>query len=89
MERQRHVCVIDWFGVNYDGTMPTILLACDENWLPSLPTILLACDENWFALFPVAPPIPRPSSLPIDRTGQIVSIDKIARRRILRKDAYD
>ena len=31
MERQRHVCVIDWFGVNYDGTMPTILLACDEN----------------------------------------------------------
>ena len=32
MERQRHVCVIDWFGVNYDGTMPTILLACDENW---------------------------------------------------------
>ena len=43
MERQRHVCVIDWFGVNYDGTMPTILLACDE---------------NWFALFPVAPPNP-------------------------------
>ena len=32
MERQRHVCVIDWFGVNYDGTVPTILLACDENW---------------------------------------------------------
>jgi len=24
MERQSHVCVIDWFGVNYDGTMPTI-----------------------------------------------------------------
>jgi hypothetical protein len=41
MERQRHACVIDWFGVNYDGTMPTILLACDENWV---------------ALFPVAPP---------------------------------
>jgi hypothetical protein len=43
MERQRHICVIDWFGVNYDGTMPTILLACDE---------------NWFGLFPVAPPNP-------------------------------
>jgi hypothetical protein len=41
MERQSYVCVIDWFGVNYDGTMPTILLAREE---------------NWFALFPVAPP---------------------------------
>jgi hypothetical protein len=35
MEKQRHVCVIDWFGVNYDGIMPTILLACDENGLVS------------------------------------------------------
>jgi hypothetical protein len=74
MERQRHVCVIDWFGVNYDGTMPTILLACEENCL---------------LYFRSRRPIPRPSSLPIGRTGQIVSIDKIARRRILRKDAYD
>ena len=56
MERQRHVCVIDWFGVNYDGTMPTILLACEE---------------NWFALFRVAPPNPRPSSLPIGRTAKL------------------
>ena len=63
MERQRHICVIDWFGVNYDGTMPTILLACEE---------------NWFGLFPVAPPNPRPWSLPTGRTDQIVSIDKIA-----------
>ena len=54
MERQRHVCVIDCFGVNYDGTMPTILLACDENSV---------------ALFPVAPPNPPPSSLPIAPDG--------------------
>ena len=43
MERPRHVCVIDWFGVNYDGTMPTFFLACHG---------------NWFRLFPVAPPNP-------------------------------
>ena len=41
MERQPHVCVIDWFGVSYDGTMPNIVFACDE---------------IWFGLFPVAPP---------------------------------
>jgi hypothetical protein len=41
MERQRHVCVIDWFGMSYDGMMPETVLACDE---------------NWFAPFPVAPP---------------------------------
>jgi hypothetical protein len=43
MERQRHVCVIDWFGVSYDGTMPSVVFACDE---------------NWFGLFPVSPPNP-------------------------------
>ena len=43
MERQRHVCVIDWFGVSYDGTMPSIVFACNE---------------NWFGVFPVAPPNP-------------------------------
>src|SRR5437879_1143224 len=43
MERKRHVCVIDWFGVSYDGTMPSVVFACDE---------------NWFGLFPVAPPNP-------------------------------
>ena len=41
MERQPHVCPIDWFGVSYDGTMPNIVFACDE-----------IC----FGLFPVAPP---------------------------------
>jgi hypothetical protein len=43
MDRQPHVCVIDWFGVSYDGTMPNIVFACDE---------------IWFGLFPVAPPNP-------------------------------
>lgn len=43
MEMQRWVCVIDLFGVSYDGTMPTIVLACDERWL---------------GLFAVAPPNP-------------------------------
>ena len=41
MELQRWTCVIDLFGKNYDGTMPTVVLACDESWL---------------GLFPVAPP---------------------------------
>jgi len=22
MKRQRHICVIDWFGVSFDGVMP-------------------------------------------------------------------
>jgi hypothetical protein len=43
MERPHHVCVIDWFGVSYDGIMPSVLFTCDE---------------NWFGLFPVAPPNP-------------------------------
>jgi hypothetical protein len=43
MEPQRWTCVIDWFGKNYDGTMPSIVFACDETWL---------------GLFPVAPPNP-------------------------------
>ena len=30
MEMQRWVCVIDLFGLNYDGTMPSILLACRQ-----------------------------------------------------------
>ena len=74
MERQRHVCVIDSFGVNYDGTMPTICSHATRIGLLS---------------YRSRRPIPRPSSLPIGRTGQIVSIDKIARSTILRKDAYD
>jgi hypothetical protein len=43
MESQRWICVIDWFGKNYDGTMPGIVFTCDEAWL---------------GLFPVAPPNP-------------------------------
>lgn len=43
MDSQRWICVIDLFGRNYDGTMPSIVFACDENWL---------------GLFPVAPPNP-------------------------------
>jgi len=43
MEMQRGVCVIDLFGVSYDGT---------------LPSIVFACDEIWFGLFAVAPPNP-------------------------------
>lgn len=43
MELQRWTCVIDLFGKNYDGTMPSIVLTCDETWL---------------ALSPVAPPNP-------------------------------
>jgi hypothetical protein len=26
MESQRWICVIDWFGKNYDGTMPVSYL---------------------------------------------------------------
>jgi hypothetical protein len=43
MERQPGICVIDLFGVSYDGT---------------LPSIVFACDEVWFGLFAVAPPNP-------------------------------
>jgi hypothetical protein len=30
MELERWICVIDLFGVSYDGTIPSIVLACDE-----------------------------------------------------------
>jgi len=43
MEFDHWICVIDLFGVSYDGTLPSIALACDENWL---------------GLFAVAPPNP-------------------------------
>ena len=43
MELQRWTCVIDLFGKNYDGTLPSIVFARDENWL---------------GLFAVAPPNP-------------------------------
>ncbi|PYK47851.1 MAG: hypothetical protein DME20_10660 [Verrucomicrobia bacterium] len=44
MEMQSHqICVIDLFGVSYDGTMPSIVFACDETWL---------------GLFAVGPPNP-------------------------------
>jgi hypothetical protein len=44
MEMQSHqICVIDLFGVSYDGTMPSIMLAYDETWL---------------GLFAVGPPNP-------------------------------
>jgi hypothetical protein len=32
MDAQRWICVIDWFGKNYDGTMPSIVFTCDETW---------------------------------------------------------
>ena len=41
MEMQRRVCVIDLFGVSYEGTLPSIVLMCNQNSLD---------------LFPVAPP---------------------------------
>ena len=44
MERQPHVCVIDWFGVSYGRGRSA--------------NIVFACDEIWFGLFPVAPPHP-------------------------------
>jgi hypothetical protein len=48
MEVQPGVCVIDLFGVSYDGM---------------LPSIVFACDEIWFGLFAVAPPnLPNPES---------------------------
>ncbi len=43
MDMQRGICVIDLFGVNYDG---------------ALPYIMLVSDEPWFSLFAVAPPNP-------------------------------
>lgn len=43
MEMLRRECVIDLFSISYDGTEPSIMLACDETWL---------------GLFAVAPPNP-------------------------------
>ena len=43
MDMQPGVCVINLFGMSYDGT---------------LPSIVFACDEIWFGLFAVAPPNP-------------------------------
>jgi hypothetical protein len=43
MDLHRWTCVIDLFGKNYDGTMPSIVFTCDETWL---------------GLHPVAPPNP-------------------------------
>ena len=46
MDMQPGICVIDLFGMSYDGT---------------LPSIVFACDEIWFGLFAVAPPYPSPT----------------------------
>ena len=43
MDMQPGVCAINLFGMSYDGT---------------LPSIVFACDEIWFGLFAVAPPNP-------------------------------
>jgi hypothetical protein len=43
MEREPGICVIDLFGVSYDGIFPSVVFACDE---------------VWFGLFAVAPPNP-------------------------------
>ena len=43
MEMPRRECVIDLFGISYDGTEPGIMFARDETWL---------------GLFAVAPPNP-------------------------------
>jgi hypothetical protein len=51
MEQQPGICVIDLFGLSYDGT---------------LPSIVFACDEVWFGLFAVAPPNP-PNLESVDR----------------------
>ena len=32
MEMQPGVCVIDLFGVSYDGILPSVVLPCDEIW---------------------------------------------------------
>ena len=42
MDMQPGVCVIDLFGMGYDGT---------------LPSIVFVSDEVWFGIFAVAPPI--------------------------------
>jgi len=74
MERPRHVCVIDWFGVNYDG--------------PCRPFSSHATGIG-FVYSRSRRQIPRPWNLPMGRTGQMVSIDKISQRMIVRKDTYD
>jgi hypothetical protein len=43
MDMQPGVYVIDLFGMSYDGT---------------LPSIVFACDEIWFGVFAVTPPNP-------------------------------
>lgn len=55
MEMQRWVCVIDLFGVSYGGTLPTIMLVCDQNWL------------GRFAVAPPNPPALEPALRPDGR----------------------
>ena len=61
MDMQPGVCVIDLFGMSYDGT---------------LPSIVFACDEIWFGLFAVAPPNPPDLESAVVRRGGIVSLLK-------------
>jgi hypothetical protein len=62
MDLHKWTCVIDLFGKNYDGTMPSIVFACDETWL---------------GLFPVAPPNP-PTLEPMVWTDGSFSFDPAA-----------
>jgi hypothetical protein len=68
MDMQPGVCVIDLFGMSYDGT---------------LPSIVFACDEIWFGLFAVAPPNPPDLESAVVPRGGIVSLFE-SRERVLR-----
>ena len=68
MDMQPGVCVIDLFGMSYDGT---------------LPSIVFACDEIWFGLFAVAPPKPPNLESAGRPEGGIVSLFE-SRERVLR-----
>jgi hypothetical protein len=68
MDMQPGVCVINLFGMGYDGT---------------LPSIVFACDEIWFGLFAVAPPNPPNLESAGRPEGDIVSLFE-SRERVLR-----
>jgi hypothetical protein len=58
MELEHWICVIDLFGVSYDGTLPSIALACDETcWVflrwrcQTLPLWSLVRTDGFLSLF--------------------------------------
>jgi hypothetical protein len=69
MDRQPHVCVIDWFGVSYDGTMPNIDVRMRRDLVWSFPGRAAESLRPW--------------SLPTGGMGSIFSIDKISQSLIV------